>query len=80
MTKRRKFTWPELVLLLIPTFALVGWGVWLQARGPSKPSKLVISEIKVKPLGRRIISPPDPNTRGIQVTVFIGHEGPAPSW
>jgi hypothetical protein len=80
MNKRHKLGWPELVLLLVPALALVVWGVWLQSRGPSKPFKLVINELKVTPLPKGPTVPPEPNTRGVQVIVFIGHEGPAPDW
>jgi hypothetical protein len=43
---------------------------------PIKPFKLVINELKVTPLPKGPTVPPEPNTRGVQVIVFIGHEGP----
>lgn len=80
MNKRRKFGWPELILLMVPSLALTGWGVWLQSRGPAKPFKLVIDEIKVTKVAKGSSVPPEPNTSGVQVIVFMGHEGPAPKW
>jgi hypothetical protein len=77
MNKRRKVGWRELILMVVPALALVGWGFWLQSR---RPFKLVIDEIKVAPVSKGTRMPPEPNTRGVQVIVFIGHEGPAPDW
>ncbi|RYZ89748.1 MAG: hypothetical protein EOP04_05985 [Proteobacteria bacterium] len=77
MNRRRNFVWREILLLLVPTLALVAWG-GLQSRGPFK---LVVDEIKIKP--HDTIHPAKgtlPAYREVQVIVFIGYEGPGPSW
>lgn len=79
--KRTKPTWSQM-LLMLPVFLLAGFGFWLQKQGPSQtaPFKLVVSEIEITRLSKSPFTNPDPKAKGVQATIWIGHQGEASAW
>jgi hypothetical protein len=80
MNQRRKPRLAELALVLLPALALAAWAFWLHERGPFQPFKLVLAKPVVRVLPKGPFVESTPHTKGVEVIVFIGHQGPAPSW
>ncbi len=70
-------SWREVSLLLAPILLLVYLGVWLPNR---RPFKLIVTKVNATRLPKGPFGNSEPNTKGVEVIVFLDHEGPTPSW